>query len=76
MQLLNVLEFTSDRKRMSVIVRDSQQKKIKLYCKGAVGNWHFLATIHEFNATHYLQDNAIFERLSKEHNSAEVLNRV
>nr|CAG4640624.1 EOG090X00X3 [Eulimnadia texana] len=33
-QLLHVLEFTSDRKRMSVIVRTSSGK-IKLYCKGA-----------------------------------------
>ncbi|KAI8508816.1 Phospholipid-transporting ATPase IA [Branchiostoma belcheri] len=33
-EVLNVLEFTSERKRMSVIVRDPK-KKIKLYCKGA-----------------------------------------
>uniref|UniRef100_A0A915NFD5 Phospholipid-transporting ATPase n=1 Tax=Meloidogyne javanica TaxID=6303 RepID=A0A915NFD5_MELJA len=32
--LLNVLEFTSDRKRMSVILKD-KNNKIKLYCKGA-----------------------------------------
>ncbi|GIX83118.1 phospholipid-transporting ATPase IA [Caerostris darwini] len=32
--VLNVLEFTSDRKRMSVIVR-CPDGKIKLYCKGA-----------------------------------------
>ncbi|GFV88598.1 phospholipid-transporting ATPase IA [Trichonephila clavipes] len=32
--ILNVLEFTSDRKRMSVIVR-GPDGKIKLYCKGA-----------------------------------------
>jgi len=34
-ELLNVLEFNSDRKRMSVILRD-QSGTIKLYCKGAV----------------------------------------
>lgn len=34
-QLLNVLEFTSDRKRMGVIVR-APDGKIKLYIKGAV----------------------------------------
>eukprot|EP01133_Synstelium_polycarpum_P010882 gene10882-12678_t len=34
-QLLNTLEFTSDRKRMSVIVKDSITKEIILYCKGA-----------------------------------------
>ncbi|KAL0969639.1 hypothetical protein UPYG_G00230160 [Umbra pygmaea] len=33
-ELLNVLEFTSDRKRMSVIVR-SASGQIRLYCKGA-----------------------------------------
>lgn len=33
-ELLEVLEFNSDRKRMSVIIRDSDNK-IKLYCKGA-----------------------------------------
>jgi P-type E1-E2 ATPase len=32
--LLNVLEFNSDRKRMSVIVRD-EKGVIKLMCKGA-----------------------------------------
>nr|CAG4639782.1 EOG090X00X3 [Daphnia pulex] len=33
-QLLHILEFTSDRKRMSVIVR-TPSGKIKLFCKGA-----------------------------------------
>ncbi|CAF3363194.1 unnamed protein product [Rotaria sp. Silwood1] len=33
-EILNVLEFSSDRKRMSVIVR-TPKKEIKLYCKGA-----------------------------------------
>ncbi|XP_052793334.1 probable phospholipid-transporting ATPase IA isoform X2 [Mya arenaria] len=33
-EVLNVLEFTSDRKRMSVVVR-MPDGKIKLYCKGA-----------------------------------------
>lgn len=33
-EVLNVLEFTSDRKRMSLIVRNSAGE-IKLYCKGA-----------------------------------------
>lgn len=33
-EILNVLEFTSARKRMSVITRNSQGE-IKLYCKGA-----------------------------------------
>jgi phospholipid-translocating ATPase len=33
-QLLRVIEFTSSRKRMSVIVKDAQGK-IMLYCKGA-----------------------------------------
>lgn len=33
-EVLNVLEFTSDRKRMSVIVR-TPEGQIKLYCKGA-----------------------------------------
>ena len=32
--LLNILEFNSDRKRMSVIVKDSKGK-IYLFCKGA-----------------------------------------
>jgi len=34
-ELLNVLEFNSTRKRMSVIVRDCVSGKIKLLCKGA-----------------------------------------
>lgn len=33
-EVLNVLEFNSDRKRLSVILRDSAGT-IKLYCKGA-----------------------------------------
>jgi phospholipid-transporting ATPase len=33
-EILNVLEFSSDRKRMSVIVR-TPKNEIKLYCKGA-----------------------------------------
>lgn len=33
-ELLHVLEFSSDRKRMSVIVR-TRSGKIKLFCKGA-----------------------------------------
>lgn len=33
-EILNVLEFTSNRKRMSVIVRNAKGE-IKLYCKGA-----------------------------------------
>ena len=36
-QILNVLEFTSTRKRMSVIVR-MPDGKIKLMIKGAVGD--------------------------------------
>lgn len=32
---LCILEFNSDRKRMSIIVRDPQTRKIELYCKGA-----------------------------------------
>lgn len=34
-ELLNVLEFNSTRKRMSVIVKPSGSDKIVLYCKGA-----------------------------------------
>jgi len=37
-QILNVLEFTSTRKRMSVIVR-MPDGKIKLMIKGAVGDF-------------------------------------
>jgi magnesium-transporting ATPase (P-type) len=33
--LLHVLDFTSERKRMSVIVRDLQTQKILLLTKGA-----------------------------------------
>ncbi len=34
-ELLHVLEFTSERKKMSVIVKDLQTEKIVLYTKGA-----------------------------------------
>lgn len=34
-KLLDILDFDSDRKRMSVIVRDMQDNKIILLCKGA-----------------------------------------
>ncbi|XP_057852337.2 phospholipid-transporting ATPase 2 isoform X2 [Cryptomeria japonica] len=34
-EILDVLEFTSDRKRMSVIVRDCQSRKIMILSKGA-----------------------------------------
>ncbi|KAI1238271.1 hypothetical protein IHE44_0012989 [Lamprotornis superbus] len=42
-ELLNVLEFTSTRKRMSVIVR-TPSGKLRLYCKGAVSSIVFTAT--------------------------------
>lgn len=34
-ELLNILDFNNERKRMSVIVRDPSTGKITLYCKGA-----------------------------------------
>ena len=34
-ELLDILEFTSDRKRMSVVVKDGQTGKIHLLSKGA-----------------------------------------
>ncbi len=34
-QILEKIEFSSDRKRMSVIVKDPRDEKIYLYCKGA-----------------------------------------
>ncbi|CAF0845998.1 unnamed protein product [Brachionus calyciflorus] len=34
-EILNVIEFNSVRKRMTVIIRDPLENKIKLYCKGA-----------------------------------------
>jgi phospholipid-transporting ATPase len=34
-ELLNSFEFDSTRKRMSVIIRDDDDQKIKLYIKGA-----------------------------------------
>lgn len=34
-RLLNVIEFDSARKRMSVVVQDSASEKIFLFCKGA-----------------------------------------
>lgn len=34
-ELLDTLEFTSDRKRMSVVVRECQSRKIFLLSKGA-----------------------------------------
>uniref|UniRef100_A0A1I8B4S0 Phospholipid-transporting ATPase n=1 Tax=Meloidogyne hapla TaxID=6305 RepID=A0A1I8B4S0_MELHA len=51
--LLNVLEFTSDRKRMSVILKD-KNNKIKLYCKGA-DNIIFERLSPELNSTHSLE---------------------
>ncbi|CAK5122369.1 unnamed protein product [Meloidogyne enterolobii] len=51
--LLNVLEFTSDRKRMSVILKD-KNNKIKLYCKGA-DNIIFDRLSSELNLAHSLE---------------------
>ena len=34
-EVLHVLEFSSERKRMSVIVKERSEGKIILYCKGA-----------------------------------------
>ena len=34
-EVLNILDFNNERKRMSVIVRDPVTQKIVLYCKGA-----------------------------------------
>ena len=34
-ELLNILEFNSDRKRMSVILRDPTTGVVRLFCKGA-----------------------------------------
>ncbi|VDN35660.1 unnamed protein product [Gongylonema pulchrum] len=39
-EVLNVLEFTSDRKRMGVVVR-FPTGILKLYVKGAVSKWKF-----------------------------------
>uniref|UniRef100_A0A7M4ESC8 Phospholipid-transporting ATPase n=1 Tax=Crocodylus porosus TaxID=8502 RepID=A0A7M4ESC8_CROPO len=48
-ELLNVLEFTSTRKRMSVIVR-TPSGKLRLYCKGAVRNEYLKITgYHAFH---------------------------
>ena len=33
--MLRRMEFSSDRKRMSILVRDPEDDKIKLYIKGA-----------------------------------------
>ena len=33
--VVRLIEFTSDRKRMSSLVYDREDKKYKLYCKGA-----------------------------------------
>ena len=35
MEVIRMIEFTSDRKRMSILVRDRQDGHYKLYCKGA-----------------------------------------
>ena len=59
--ILDILEFTSKRKRQSVIVMENprevkageEEPKIRVYCKGA--------------------DNVIFERLDKERNNSEML---
>jgi len=34
-EVLRRMDFNSDRKRMSILVRDPQDNKIKLYIKGA-----------------------------------------
>ena len=34
-EVLNILGFTSERKRMSIIVRDPSDSRIKVFCKGA-----------------------------------------
>lgn len=34
-KLLHVIEFNSDRKRMSVIVREEESQKVLIVCKGA-----------------------------------------
>jgi len=34
-KLMNVCDFSSDRKRMSVVVKDMQTNEIWLFCKGA-----------------------------------------
>ena len=34
-EVLNILDFNNERKRMSVIVRDPETGKLTLYCKGA-----------------------------------------
>jgi phospholipid-translocating ATPase len=34
-KVLRIIEFNSDRKRMSILVKDPQDGLYKLYCKGA-----------------------------------------
>lgn len=53
-EVLQVLEFSSDRKRMSIIIRDAQGKII-LYTKGA--DTIILSKLHPFNDTHILDQN-------------------
>ncbi|TEA42183.1 hypothetical protein DBR06_SOUSAS6810103, partial [Sousa chinensis] len=54
-ELLNVLEFTSARKRMSVIVR-TPSGKLRLYCKGAFKCVYLLFVF---------QDTVIYDRLAE-----------
>ena len=34
-ELMHILHFSSERKRMSIILKDKENNKIILYCKGA-----------------------------------------
>ncbi len=49
---LNILEFTSNRKRMSVILREKRTGKILLYVKGA--DEVVLARVADGNHSHVL----------------------
>ncbi|VDM83110.1 unnamed protein product [Strongylus vulgaris] len=74
LDVLDVIDFTSDRKRMSVVVRDAQGV-IKLYTKGAVSDDNLpqflkkilfcilFCKISLIIRLLYLQDTMIFERL-------------
>lgn len=60
-EILNVIEFTSSRKRMSVIVR-CPDGKIRLYCKGADTVRYFLIV---YTSIHLIFHKAYFTTVSK-----------
>lgn len=74
-KLLDVLAFTSERKRMSVIVRDPITQEVILYCKGADSAMYDILKPEAFQPPSVRERNSVHQRRKSTDALAEVTQR-